>query len=233
MLETLMGGGGDRDSRLLMEIFLQKGGVIMKRNVVSCLMLGAFTLVLTGMPLQLLHIDFAKSAYAMHSSGLSNKDDWEKIRNQADDLGKPLGKNDKGDDILEKVSHQVDDRGKLLSKDDSRNSNLSEYDKGEKTHGPDDILDKVLYQFDGQEKFRVKDDDCKDFLDQVEHGRRGHRRIGYYGRYDDGCDGRSRKHKDHHEHDHCKVPEPSMFSLLGAGIAGVGVYSFIRRRNHK
>ena len=38
----------------------------MKKYLVSCLMLGAFFMVLTGMPLQLVHIDTVKSAEAKH-----------------------------------------------------------------------------------------------------------------------------------------------------------------------
>lgn len=40
----------------------------MKKYLASCLMLGAF-MVLTGMPLQLLHLDSVKSAYAFGHKG--------------------------------------------------------------------------------------------------------------------------------------------------------------------
>ena len=182
----------------------------MKRNVVSCLMLGAFMLVLTGMPLQLLHIDLVKSAYAYISYGQNH--DWDRILGQGND-------GEHGD--LYNILERGNDLIKILGRDNKRD------DRGQEGNGENN-----WYQSDERETFRVKDDDCKDLQDQGEHGRGNYRHI-VYGRHDDGCDRHFREHEDHHKRDNCKVPEPSMFSLLGAGIAGVGVYSFIRRRSSK
>jgi uncharacterized membrane protein len=112
----------------------------MRKYVVSCLMLAAFMLVLTGMPLQLLNIDLAKSAYAMGFGG--------------------------------------------------------------RHHG-------------GGESYSSGENHGGSYSSGESHG----------GSYDGGDHGGNCN--DH------KVPEPATLSLLGAGIAGVGIYSFIRKRNSK
>ncbi len=61
----------------------------MKRIVVSCLILSAFMLVLTGMPFQLLHIDLVKSAYAYIAYGQNHG--WDNIRNQDKESDKIWG----------------------------------------------------------------------------------------------------------------------------------------------
>jgi hypothetical protein len=201
-----------------MEIFLQKGGVIMKRNVVSCLMLGAFMLVLTGMPLQLLHIDFVKSSYAYIAHGENH--DWDRILGQEND------------------SHYIRDRGT-----DGDKGGWHE-NQGQGNEGDDgvsynilDILDRDKEGNHGVLHYISEGDNDGD------HGGR-HNIWGWdndgdnggrhkNGGYDD--DGDNGEDNHHHHGGRCnkKVPEPGTLSLLGAGIAGVGVYSFIRRRNHK
>jgi len=174
----------------------------MKRTVVSCLMLGTLMLVLTGMPLQLLHIDLIKSAYAYIAYGENH--DWDNIRGQDKELDKIRGQENDQHNIMG-MGNKWDDRGQEGSGENN------------------------WYQFDDREKFRVKDDDCKDILN---HEKDGHKN---WGKNEDG-DTFWSKHKHYDSDDgRCnnKVPEPTTLSLLGAGIAAVGIYSFIRRRNSK
>jgi hypothetical protein len=240
MLETLMGGGGDRDSRLLTEIFLQKGGVTMKRNVVSCLMLGAFMLVLTGMPLQLLHIDLVKSAYATVYTGGS--DAWKYSGQRGDsngnfrsDLQGSGGYGDYGGSV--DIGDYGGSGGSGGYGDYGGSVDIGDYGssggKGgwhENQGQGNDGDNGVLHYISG----RDTDENLGGQHENQGHGNDGdhggrHKNRDYDNEGDNG-------QGDHHDHDgRCnkKVPEPGTLSLLGAGIAGVGIYSFIRRRSSK
>ena len=100
----------------------------MKKYLASCLMLGAF-IVLTGMPLQLLHIDSVRSAYAFSS----------------------------------------------------RNHGGQSYIFGNTKHG------------NGNSTGGDSDGNCTT----------------------------------------SKVPEPATLALIGSGIAGIGIYGYLRRKNRK
>ena len=69
----------------------------MKKFLLSCLMLGAFFMVLTGMPLQLLHIDSVKSAYAWGHKGNGNGWGYGNIKHGRTDNGNSNGNNGGGD----------------------------------------------------------------------------------------------------------------------------------------
>jgi len=224
----------------------------MKRTVVSCLILGVFMLMLMGIPLQVVHIDLVKPSYAAHSSSWNNKDEqgqeenWHMISNQDKKPDKDVRREDNRNN-----NYSVDDNREISrDKDDSQYHILGSGNNGEHIdlyknldqgndlnrivyrdnkrddQGQDDHGENIWGRFDGREKFRVKDDNCKYFLDEDEHGHRGYRHIGS-GSYDDECDRRLRECEDYHKRNHCNVPEPSMFSLLGAGLAGFGL---LRRR---
>jgi len=212
----------------------------MKRTVASCVILSAFMLVLTNMPHQLLHIDFVKSAYAYIANDQNYE--WDIIlgKGNDEDHGDRHENRGQGNDGEHGDLYSILDRGNdlitILDKDNKRDYRGQEYNE-----------ENILGRFDDWKKFRSKDDDCKDFQD---HDKDWHKNWGknedwdtywgnhkHYDSYDNWCDRRYCEHEDHHEHHHkrnnCNVPEPSMFSLLGAGIAGVGAYSFIRRRSSK
>ena len=216
----------------------------MKRIVVSCMILSAFMLVLTGVPFQLLHIDVVKSAYAYIA--YSQNHGWDNIRSQDNESDKIRGQEhnqynnlDIGNNGNSGDRHEKQDQGNDGEHGDSHNILISGHDLNKilgsynkkDDQGQEDNEENNWGQFDDWKKFKIKDDDCKDFRDydkdwhknwgKNEDGDKFWKKDKNYD-CDDGC--------DHHKHDNCKVPEPSMFSLLGVGIAGVGVYSFIKRR---
>jgi hypothetical protein len=164
-------------------------------------MLGAFMLVLTGMPLQLLHVDLVKSAYAtIHTGG---SDEWEYS-----------GQHGRSNENF--VSHLPGDSSDEWEYSgqhgDSNWDFLSDLQGGDNYRGEGNYQYNILGWSNGQ---------GNSWDNSWDNGWGN----GWGNGWDNGWEKDGRCHK--------KVPEPGTLSLLGAGIAGVGIYSFVRRRNHK
>jgi len=163
----------------------------MKLSVAIVLLFGAFFLVLTGMPLQLLHMSPVEPAYANIDNSWSN--DWDQVR------------------VWGTVQSEYNGDHKIQSWDIEWN----------KIWGQDDIWEKAWNKVDDKDRFWSKDDTWDKFQgfdkdrDKIPDHDWDHE-WGKHHDHDDGCGNK-------------KVPEPGMFSLLSAGIAGVGIYSIMRR----
>jgi len=194
----------------------------MTRTAVRRFILGLFMFVLTAAPLHLLNTDLVKTAYAYVSYGENH--DWERI----------LGRESDGDNILGQYNQILDkgnkrdngDRDKSQGQGNDENNGISYTIFNKDNKGDSGDLHYILssgndQSHDGRYKIGVYnsegDTDCR------------HKNGGYNIDWDYNRD----KYYDHD--DHCKksVPEPGTLSLLGAGIAGIGVYSFIPRKSNK
>jgi hypothetical protein len=202
----------------------------MRRSFLIFLMLGAFMFALSGIPFQMVNKDvgLVLQAHAEHSSGWNNEDDrgwnrqWRMIPDHSGNRGDDRCRGGENASIVWLVVDRDMPCRELALEDFGENAGDH---FGEGRHFPNQgISSEWLWgqEHDGERSWKNGD-----------HDRPVHHSIAY-GFHDDGCDRDFRTQKHHHEHhrdcDHHKVPEPSMLGLLGAGLAGIGLFRIAGRR---